>query len=177
MLMLHPFMPFVTEEIWEKFPGTEGSIMQATFPADAPAAETIAEDTQAEAAMQIITQVITGIRNIRGEMDLPPAQELTVELQSEDQTVRATVADHQDIILNLARVKDLSIAEPGKKPASAATTFIEGGTLWLCGQIVTALGAALGVVAVVATVVGTVVGTVVDTVATAATEKVSLARL
>ena len=131
LILLHPFIPFVTEEIWHKLPGAEGSLMRAVHPLDDTRSAALVHDHDAESQMKLITDIITGVRNIRGEMDLPPALELTVELQSEDKSVRATVADHQDIILNLARVKALSIVKPGKKPASAATTIIEGGTLFV----------------------------------------------
>jgi len=131
LILLHPFIPFVTEEIWHKLPGAEDSLMRAVHPLDDTRSAALVHDHDAESQMKLITDIITGVRNIRGEMDLPPALELTVELQSEDKKVRATVADHRDIILNLARVKALSIVEPGKKPASAATTIIEGGTLFV----------------------------------------------
>jgi valyl-tRNA synthetase len=131
LILLHPFIPFVTEEIWHKLPGAEGSLMRAVHPLDGTRSTALVHDHDAESQMTLVTDIITGVRNIRGEMGLPPALELAVELQSEDETVRATVADHQDIILNLARVKALSIVEPGKKPASAATTIIEGGTLFV----------------------------------------------
>jgi valyl-tRNA synthetase len=131
LILLHPFIPFVTEEIWHKLPGAKGSLMRAVHPLDDTRSAALVHDHDAESQMKLITDIITGVRNIRGEMDLPPALELTVELQSEDKKVRATVADHRDIILNLARVKALSIAKPGKKPASAATTIIEGGTLFV----------------------------------------------
>jgi valyl-tRNA synthetase len=131
LILLHPFIPFVTEEIWHKLPGAEGSLMRAVHPLDDTRTPALIRDADAESQMKLITDIITGVRNIRGEMDLPPALELEVELQSEDKAMRATVADHKDIILNLARVKALRIAMPGKKPASAATTIIEGGTLFV----------------------------------------------
>jgi valyl-tRNA synthetase len=121
----------VTEEIWEKFPGTEGSIMQATFPADAPAAETTTEDTQAEAAMQIITQVITGIRNIRGEMNIAPGLKLNAIVQTDDADVNAPLQAHQDLVSNLARLESLVIEPMGKKPKAAATAVIDGATIFV----------------------------------------------
>ena len=131
LILLHPVIPFVTEEIWEKFPGTEGSIMQASFPADAPAAETIAEDTQAEAAMQIITQVITGIRNIRGEMNIAPGLKLNAIVQTDDADVNTPLQAHQDLVSNLARLESLVIEPMGKKPKAAATAVIDGATIFV----------------------------------------------
>jgi len=131
LILLHPVIPFVTEEIWEKFPGTAGSIMQATYPADAPAAETIAEDTQAEAAMQIITQVITGIRNIRGEMNIAPGLKLNATVQTDDGDVNIPLQAHQDLVSNLARLESLVIAPMGEKPRAAATAVIDGATIFV----------------------------------------------
>ncbi len=131
LILLHPFIPFVTEEIWHKLPGTQGSIMLAVHPLDDKRSVALSHDREAEAQMELVIDIITGVRNIRGEMDLPPALELKVELQSEDKTVRASVVDHRDIILNLARIKSLTVDEPGRKPASAATTIIPGGTLFV----------------------------------------------
>ena len=131
LVLLHPFIPFVTEEIWHKLPGAEGSIMRAVHPLDDNRSAALAHDAQAESQMKLISDIITGVRNVRGEMDLPPALELTVEFQSEDETVRAAVAEHRDIVTNLARLKALGVSGPGRKPASAATTIIAGGTLFV----------------------------------------------
>ncbi|HYS42711.1 MAG TPA: valine--tRNA ligase, partial [Geobacteraceae bacterium] len=74
--LLHPFMPFITEEIWQALPGTKATptIMQAPYPA--PLAErSFPEDA---AAMERIMAVIGGIRNIRGEMEVPPSKQIAV---------------------------------------------------------------------------------------------------
>ncbi|MFZ0614503.1 MAG: class I tRNA ligase family protein, partial [Desulfobacterales bacterium] len=131
LILLHPFIPFVTEEIWHKLPGAEGSIMRAVHPLDDKRLAALAHDPEAESQMKLISDIITGVRNVRGEMDLPPALELTVEFQSEEEVVRAAVAEHRDLITNLARLKTLGVAAPGRKPASAATTIIAGGTLFV----------------------------------------------
>ncbi|MDP2647527.1 MAG: valine--tRNA ligase, partial [Desulfobacterales bacterium] len=82
LILLHPFMPFVTEEIWHKLPDTEDSIMKAGFPsADGFPPET-AGDPNTEADMALVIAVITGIRNIRGEMNIQPSLALDVTVQS-----------------------------------------------------------------------------------------------
>ncbi|MFZ1199718.1 MAG: valine--tRNA ligase [Desulfobacterales bacterium] len=131
LVLLHPFIPFVTEEIWHKLPGAEGSIMRAVHPLADKRLATLAHDPEAESQMKLIADIISGVRNVRGEMDLPPALELAVEFQSEDEAVRAAVAEHRGIITNLARLKTLDVAAPGRKPVSAATTIIAGGTLFV----------------------------------------------
>ena len=67
-------MPFVTEEIWQKLPQTTGSIMGASFPP--VGAERL--DAEAEEQMDVLMGVVNGIRNIRGEMNVPPATRVEV---------------------------------------------------------------------------------------------------
>jgi valyl-tRNA synthetase len=131
LILLHPIIPFVTEEIWEKLPGPEGDIMQATFPADSTAAGEIADDGAAETAMQLIMAVITGIRNIRGEMNIAPALKLAVTVQTDDTDIRRRLQDHQDLVRNLARLEHLAIAPVGAKPKAAATAVIDGATIFV----------------------------------------------
>ena len=131
LILLHPIIPFVTEEIWEKLPGTQGEIMQNRFPADATAAGDLAEDPAAEAAMRLIMDTITGIRNIRGEMNIAPAMQLTATVQAEGAEVRRRLQDHQDLVSNLARLEALTIASVGEKPKAAATSVIEGATIFV----------------------------------------------
>jgi valyl-tRNA synthetase len=131
LILLHPIIPFVTEEIWEKLPGTQGDIMQAAFPADAPGAADIAEDPAAETVMQLIMDVITGIRNIRGEMNIAPAMKLAVTVQTDDADISRHLQEHQDLVANLARLEQLTVAPVGAKPRAAATSVIEGATLFV----------------------------------------------
>ena len=87
LVLLHPFIPFVTEEIWHKLPGTDGSIMQARFPLETGDDRLPGADAQAEADMELVTGIITAIRNIRGEMGISPSMALAVALQSGDEAV------------------------------------------------------------------------------------------
>jgi valyl-tRNA synthetase len=131
LILLHPIIPFVTEEIWAKLPGTRGDIMQAAFPADAPGAADIAEDAPAETAMQLIMDVITGIRNIRGEMNIAPAMKLDVTVQTDDARISDHLRKHDDLVTNLARLECLTVVPVGEKPRAAATSVIEGATLFV----------------------------------------------
>ena len=70
LICLHPFIPFVTEEIWHMLPGTEGSIMNARLPQDSDPGFGRFVNPEAEQQMAIIISIITGVRNIRGEMNL-----------------------------------------------------------------------------------------------------------
>ncbi|MCG6911705.1 MAG: valine--tRNA ligase [Deltaproteobacteria bacterium] len=131
LVVLHPFMPFVTEEIWHKLPGTEGSIMKAVYPADAPAAADLAGDADAEEAMQLVMEIITGVRNIRGEMNIAPSLSLSVSLQTSRERIRRTVEAERNLIVDLANLENLSVEEPGEKPRASATAILDGATLFV----------------------------------------------
>jgi valyl-tRNA synthetase len=125
LVLLHPFIPFVTEEIWHKLPGTEKSIMQATFPT------ALSDDVEAESKMDLITGIITGIRNVRGEMNIPPSVNLDVIIQSQDDAKRETVEHYQDIIINLARLKTLLVSHLGERPKASATSIVNGASIFV----------------------------------------------
>ena len=125
LLLLHPFAPFVTEEIWDKLPGTEGSIMRATF----PGTDRYPHDTHAEDAMNTIMAVITGIRNIRGEMNIAPSAQLQVAVQSENAATRDLIESQSAIITNLARLAELTVQDKGPRSATTATAIVGDATI------------------------------------------------
>ena len=131
LLLLHPFMPFVTEEIWHKLPGTEGSIMRAKFPASSSDYLITEKDPEAESKMEVITEIISGIRNIRGEMNIAPSLTLEASVQSQDELKIETLKQYQDIIINLARLKSFSVSESGIKPKSSATAIVNGASIFV----------------------------------------------
>ena len=132
LVLLHPIMPFVTEELWHLFPGTEGSVMQAAFPTDRPAEDgDIAPDENAEAAMQLLIDAISGIRNIRGEMNIAPSRKLDCRIHCEDPATRAIIEQHQDMIVNLARLASLSFSTTPERPRASATAVVADLTIFV----------------------------------------------
>ena len=131
LILLHAFMPFVTEEIWHKLPGTNGSIMRAVFPSRRAADAGITRDNEAESQMALLIDVISGIRNIRGEMNIAPSLEIDVLVQSDESSTRETIERHQDLISNLAKLQTLTVTGSGERPKASATAVIEGATIFV----------------------------------------------
>jgi valyl-tRNA synthetase len=131
LVLLHPFMPFVTEELWHRLPGVNGSIMKARFPLDSVESSRLGIDAAAESDMTLLINVISGIRNLRGEMNIAPSMALNVYVRPADPAARKTVAAYQELIVNLARLKSLTIMEDGKRPSSSATTIVDGATIFV----------------------------------------------
>jgi len=119
LIMLHPIMPFVTEEIWHRLPGSEGSIMEASFPVE----DSTWKNVDAERDMRFLQELVTAIRNIRGEMNIAPGLEVDVVCRYQEDRERMIAEDYEYLIKELARVKNFSILpmEGTTKPKFAAT--------------------------------------------------------
>ncbi|MBW2604299.1 MAG: valine--tRNA ligase [Deltaproteobacteria bacterium] len=130
LILLHPFIPFVTEEIWDKLPGTKGSIMTSVFPLD-DADNGLLRDMEAESTMGLISGVISGIRNIRGEMNISPSKSLAVAVHSQEESTRKIIEQYKDMIINLARLESLSVENTGQRPKSSATSVVDNATIFV----------------------------------------------
>jgi valyl-tRNA synthetase len=116
--LLHPFMPFITEEIWQTLPGAKSteSIMTAEYPKPKPE-----WDFQAGAGeMELVMEVIRGIRNIRGEMEVPPSREIRAILICNSEESSRLLKRNEACIMSLARLSDLAIGSGLEKPADAS---------------------------------------------------------
>jgi len=118
--LLHPFMPFITEEIWQRLPHEGKSIMIADF----PHYDEGLSDEEALRDMDLVMRTIGGIRNIRGEMDIAPNKRLDVLLLAEEDDIRDGLEQYRAYITDLARVRSLSFITSGEKPQDVATAVI-----------------------------------------------------
>jgi valyl-tRNA synthetase len=115
--IIHPFMPFVTEEIWQRLPDTQGSIMVATF----PVASDFLSDEQALREMSLIMGIITGVRNIRGEMNIPPSTQVSIVMEVPEEGDREILNRNISHVQNLAHVDSVSLDAVVSKPKASAT--------------------------------------------------------
>jgi len=131
LIMLHPFMPFVTEEIWHKFPGTEDSILKTAFPSNEESTAKKLINKDAELEMEVIEKIITGIRNIRGEMNINPSLSLTAAIHTIDSQIKKIVDMYENIIIDLAKLESLTVTAPQERPKSAAAAVIDGASIFV----------------------------------------------
>ncbi len=118
--LLHPFMPFITEEIWQKLPKAGDSIMISAFP-EFDAAKS---DKEVEEGMGKVMEVITGVRNVRGEMNLNPGLKLNVLIKTRHAELEATLKKHSGFICELARVDQITIGPDIVKPKVSASSVL-----------------------------------------------------
>jgi len=128
--LLHPFIPFVTEEIWNKIPGNTESVMNAGFPGTR-GEKTLSYSPEAEVQMEYIMNIVSAVRNIRGEMNLQPGQLLEAHLQTNNFMHTEIAEDESEMIKSLARLSNLVVEKPGERPKSAATAIVESDNLFV----------------------------------------------
>jgi valyl-tRNA synthetase len=128
LILLHPFIPFVTEEIWSHLPGAQGLLMQARWPTRDLEIEA---DPAVENDMGLVMGVITGIRNIRGEMNIAPGVSLAAQIQAPNPETRSLLEIQQPLISQLSRLKALTVSPPGARPRSAATAIVDGAAVYV----------------------------------------------
>ncbi len=117
--LLHPFMPFLTEEIWQALIADGKSVMNSEF----PAFDSVLDDPLAEGRMELVKEVITRIRNIRGEMAIAPSLKLRVRLTAPAREFRETLEEGRSYIAGLANLQDLAISGEMAEPKGVATAI------------------------------------------------------
>jgi valyl-tRNA synthetase len=121
---LHPLMPFITEEIWQKTAALAGrggaTIMLEPYPvaADYPA------DPEAEAEIAWLQAFILGVRQIRGEMDINPGKRIPVLLKAPSARDLASVERHRTYLERLAGLQTIAVLAPGVAAPQAATAMV-----------------------------------------------------
>jgi len=120
--MLHPVMPMITEEIWQKLPISDKSIMVTSWPSYSESEI----DKTAEEKMDLIMSVIKSVRNIRNEMKVDPGRKIEAILLA-GSSKEAILQEGESYLKNLANIEDLTITESlEERPQPASTAIVEG---------------------------------------------------
>jgi valyl-tRNA synthetase len=126
--LLHPFCPFITEEIYSKLPIKNEACIIDQYP-------TIENDKlflslgnkQAEHEIDVIKEVITAIRNIRGENRISPAIKLSVRLGIDQDNVQKILSSNKTALMTLGRLEKCDIGEDGDLMKCAVSTIVVNG--------------------------------------------------
>jgi valyl-tRNA synthetase len=109
--LLHPFMPFITEAIWQSLPHDGDSICIAPF----PEAEPQWESSEAEAEMSSLRSVVDAVRRLRSEYNVEATRHVEVILTSEDPENEMLLRHHRDLVTALGRIGELTMGEAGSE--------------------------------------------------------------
>ena len=122
--LLHPLMPFITEEIWGQVAGRAGLDGDTIMLRPYPEPDDAAADAAAIADIEWVKQFILGIRQIRGEMDISPGKTLPVLLQHAGNADERRATEHAQLLQRVGRVESISILKEGEQPPAAATALL-----------------------------------------------------
>lgn len=139
--LLHPFMPFITEEIWQTltqegkfaggkidrktgFVGDDAVSPASIMMADYPMYSDLLKDSASEEAMGLLIDIIKAIRNMRAEMSVSPSASIGVTIISSDSKKRKILTDNAGYLNNLAKVSEISIVGEGTKPKDSTTSVV-----------------------------------------------------
>ena len=120
--LLHPFLPFITEVVWDLLPHTEGSIMISQW----PEYKSDINNPGAEKAMNLLMETIGGIRNIRSEMSIPPHKKIKAVIVAED-TIGGILRDNNTLVSMLSGLSDMVVREHLDMPPEKAVSQIVPG--------------------------------------------------
>ncbi len=122
--MLHPFMPFITEELWQLT--NERKVGESISVSEFPKADDKLINESAEKEMEFVKDIITAIRNIRGEMNIAPSKKVNAIIKSE------SVKDHQiDYIKKLAKVDEIRVEADVQKPKASASAVLSNCEIYI----------------------------------------------
>jgi len=125
--LLHPFMPFVTEELWQKLPGTGESIMIAEW----PEAVTFPIDKEAELEMDLLQSVIVGIRSARSEHGIPPSGKVDAAIVAGSEEARGVLENHLDYLTALAGLSGVEFRDSVPSGGFSMRVVAEGAEAFL----------------------------------------------
>jgi len=120
--LLHPLMPYITEEIWQRLPHEGESIMLARWPKSDPSFQ----HPHAIQQMDTLIGVISKVRNIRSEMNIPAQSRVNLFVATPDESTQLLIRNYSAQIQRLARVEGITIADRMPELESAARDIVEG---------------------------------------------------
>lgn len=125
--LLHPIMPFVTEEIWEQLPHEGSSLVTAQYPVVHPEFN----DEKAAKGMGVLKELIRSVRNIRAEVNTPISKPVTLLIQTSDQAIEEFLQENKNYIDRFCNLEKLVIDSQLEPPELAMTAVLTGANIYL----------------------------------------------
>ena len=123
--LLHPFMPFITEEVWQTVAPLAGKSGPTIMLQPYPVADKEAIDEAANADIEWLKRVIIAIRTIRGEMNIAPGKELVVYLKDGEEIDRSRLKENEVFLKKLAKLSHISWLGEGDDAPVSATALVD----------------------------------------------------
>ncbi|HUQ30763.1 MAG TPA: valine--tRNA ligase, partial [Pyrinomonadaceae bacterium] len=133
--LLHPFMPYITEELWQRLPGVSEKLLHPAYAGAQPTVMLAAYpqsdagliDEGAESEMAAVIDLISRVRNIRSELNVKPGDRVRVLVGVAEEALRDVFAANRDQVARLARASEITIDERLDAPRASARAVLSGG--------------------------------------------------
>ncbi|HEV7904456.1 MAG TPA: class I tRNA ligase family protein, partial [Pyrinomonadaceae bacterium] len=133
--LLHPFMPFITEELWQMLPGIGAGQLHPAYAgapltimlAAYPEGQDVLIDERAEAEVAAIIELVSRVRNIRSEMNIKPGESVPLMVGAPDAKLRAVFESGATQIARLVRASEITVGESLNAPRASARAVLAGG--------------------------------------------------
>jgi valyl-tRNA synthetase len=150
--LLHPMMPFISEELWQQVPhrgegrrrlndsqdrsspprpGESAGVAEALIVAAWPEPDGAALDARAEEQMGLLREIVGAVRNIRGEMRVPPSRTVDLRIRTASPEIRETLEANRGIVSELARVETLTVGEDLPRPPESASVVLKDAEIYV----------------------------------------------
>ncbi|MGP4108415.1 valine--tRNA ligase [Virgibacillus sp. L01] len=127
MRMLHPYMPFITEEIWQQLPHKGTSITVAAWPEAKPEFH----NETASKEMKRLVSIIKSVRNIRAEVDTPMSKQIKLLIQAENEATVSELENNRNYLERFCNPSELTISTKVDVPEKAMSAVVTGAELFL----------------------------------------------
>jgi valyl-tRNA synthetase len=122
--LAHPFMPFITEEIWQRIKAQAGVSGETIMLQAWPVANESRIDAAAEGDIEWVKQLMLGLRQIRGEMKISMAKRIDIILANANDEDRRRLADNAPLLNKLAKLESVRVLEAGEEAPMSATALV-----------------------------------------------------
>ncbi|HZX17337.1 MAG TPA: valine--tRNA ligase [Pseudomonas sp.] len=122
--LAHPFMPFITEEIWQRIKAQAGVSGETIMLQAWPVANESRIDAAAEGDIEWVKQLMLGLRQIRGEMKISMAKRIDIILQNASAEDLRRLADNAPLLNKLAKLESVRVLEAGEEAPMSATALV-----------------------------------------------------
>ncbi|MDG5470972.1 valine--tRNA ligase [Jeotgalibacillus sp. ET6] len=127
MRLLHPFMPFITEEIWQNLPHEGESITESSWPVE----KHELTDREAEEEMKLLIEIIRAVRNIRAEVNTPMSKPIKLLIRAQDEKVLAQLEKNEAYLDRFCHPETLTMGTSITIPEKAMSAVVTGAELFL----------------------------------------------
>ena len=125
--LLHPFMPFLSEEIWQQLGEKQESIMVATY----PESDKEMIDAACEEKMSFVMQITSAIRGVRSELRINPGAKIKAVIKPKNKAISELLTENAGHIELLAKLDDTNIDTKAKRPAASATAITDIAVIYM----------------------------------------------